>query len=49
MPGWMKAFGAAALVVVAIIAGLHLTGNWHPAHGDTDIHVMPAGHGLHPQ
>ena len=45
IPCWVKIFGAVAVIVIAIIAGLHLAGSGmgHLAHGDTDIHTAPTG------
>lgn len=31
-PGWVKAFGIAALVIFAVIVGLHLTGRGMGGH-----------------
>jgi len=49
MPRWVKIFGAVALIVIAMIAGLHLAGGGmgHLAHGDMDTDTAPAGHDRH--
>jgi hypothetical protein len=49
MPRWVKIFGAVALVVITIIAGLHLAGGGmeHPAHPDMDTDATPVAHDRH--
>ena len=49
MPRWVKIFGAVALIVITIIAGLHLAGGGmeHLAHPDMDTDAAPAAHGRH--
>ena len=50
-PRWVKISCAVALVVIAIIVGLHLAGEGmgHLSHGDTDTHAAPAEPSGHPQ
>ena len=49
MPGWVKIFGAMALIMLAIVAGLHLAGGGmgHLSHDNMDTDTAPAGHDRH--
>jgi hypothetical protein len=42
MPRWVKVFGAAVVLLVAIVVILHLTGN----SLGPGMHGMPATHGM---
>jgi len=48
-PRWVKAFGAVALIAIAILALVHLAGGdmGHLSHGDMDAHAPPGQHTGH--
>jgi len=49
MPRWVEISGAVAIIVIAVVAGLHLAGGGmrHLAHDKADPDTVPAGHDRH--